>query len=310
MAAERVAFLGLGIMGSRMAANLRRAGHELTVWNRTAARAEDWAAEHGGRVAPTPAAAAAEADLVISMVVDGPMVRELLLGSGGAARGARPGTLFADMSTIAPAEARAIGAELAAAGFSFLDAPVSGSSPKAEDGTLTIMAGGGAADVERARGPFAAMGDLVVHCGPAGHGQGVKVINNSLAAANTLAAAEALLAADAAGLDLDALVQVVQAGSGASAMLGLKADPMRAHAFDPLFKLEHMLKDVELCLAEARAAGVPFPAAAAAREALAAAAAEYGLGQRDFAAVLAVAEARAGRRLGGPEEPPGPRDEV
>src|SRR5215218_11337389 len=144
--AEPVGFVGLGIMGSRMAACLARAGHEVAVHNRTAAKAEAWVAEHGGRVAATPAEAADGATAVITMVVDGAQVEEVLLGRDGAVRGAAAGTLFVDCSTIAPADVRRIGAVLSERGMGFVDAPVSGSSPKAETGTLTIMAGGSGDD--------------------------------------------------------------------------------------------------------------------------------------------------------------------
>ncbi|HEX2084342.1 MAG TPA: NAD(P)-dependent oxidoreductase [Solirubrobacteraceae bacterium] len=287
-----VAFLGLGIMGSRMAANLRDAGHALTVWNRTREKADAF----GGSVAATPAEAAARAEVVITMVVDGPQVEQVLLGPDGAASGARGGTLFVDMSTIGPTAARAVGEALARRGMRFVDAPVTGSSPKAEAGTLTIMAGGDAQDVERARALFEAMGETVVHAGPLGQGQMVKLINNSLAAANTVALAQALLAGKATGADLDALLAVMGAGSAASAMLDLKAGPMRNHDFSTLFKAEHMLKDVRLCLEETQAAGVPFPVAADAREILTAAVGR-GHADDDFAAVVEVLEGLAGVRL-------------
>jgi 3-hydroxyisobutyrate dehydrogenase-like beta-hydroxyacid dehydrogenase len=291
-----VAFLGLGIMGSRMAANLRRAGHELRVWTRSPGKAEAWADEHGGRAAATPAQAAEGAQAVVSIVVDGPQVAAVLTGEEGAMHGAAPGTLFVDMSTIGPAAARDVHGSLAAAGHRFVDAPVTGSSPKAEDGTLTIMAGGDAADVEEARALFDAMGSLVVHAGPVGHGQLVKVINNTVAAANAAVVAQALLVGRAAGADLDALVEVMQAGSGASAMLALKAAPMRAHDYETLFKTAHMRKDVDLCLAESGAAGVPFPAGAAVREALVAAEGA-GHADADFAALLTAYEGLAGVTL-------------
>lgn len=291
-----VTFLGLGIMGSRMAANLRKAGHDLRVWTHTPGKAQSWAAEHGATAAATPAEAAEGADVVLSMVVDGEQVAAVLTGPGGAADGAAENTLFCDMSTIGPADARAVAAALAARGMRFVDAPVTGSSPKAEDGTLTIMAGGDAADVEQARPLFDAMGSLVVHAGPVGDGQMVKVINNAVAAANTATAAQALLVGRATGVDLDALVQVMNAGSGGSAVLALKAGPMRAHDWTTLFKLEHMLKDVRLCLEEAQRAGAPFPAAAEARDALSAGMGR-GLGDADFAALLESYEGFAGRRL-------------
>jgi 3-hydroxyisobutyrate dehydrogenase len=292
--AERVGFIGLGIMGSRMAANLARAGFDLTVWNRTAATAEEWAARYGAAVASTPQALASNSDVVISMVVDGDQVESVLLGDEGAGHGA--GLLCVDMSTIGPAAARRIGARLEERGVSFMDAPVTGSSPKAEDGTLTIMAGGAARDFERARPLFDAMGELVVHVGPVGQGQLVKVINNAVAAANTAVVAEALLTGARAGADLDALVEVMHAGSGASAMLDLKQRPMRSHDYTTLFKLEHMLKDLRLCLAEAEAAGVGMELVQETAGILADAN-ERGLGEQDFAALLEVVEERAGARL-------------
>jgi 3-hydroxyisobutyrate dehydrogenase-like beta-hydroxyacid dehydrogenase len=275
-----------------MAANLRAAGHELVVWNRTRSKAEAF----GGTVADTPAQAAAEAEVVITMLVDGPQVAAVLLGDEGAAGGARPGTLFADMSTIGPAAARDLAAELERRGFRLIDAPVTGSSPKAEAGTLTIMAGGEAADIDAARPLFEAMGETIVHAGPLGHGQMVKLINNAVAVANAIALGQALLAAEVTGADLDALLAVMGAGSAGSAMLDLKAAPMRAHDYTTLFKTEHMLKDVRLCLEETEAAGVPFPVAAGARDVLAAAV-ERGHGEDDFAAVIEVLEGLAGRRL-------------
>ncbi|HVE67502.1 MAG TPA: NAD(P)-dependent oxidoreductase [Solirubrobacteraceae bacterium] len=289
----RVAFAGLGIMGSRMAANLARAGHELTVWNRTRAKAQDWVAEHGGAVAGTPAEAAVGADALITMVVDGPQVEEVLLGPGGAAQGAREGLLCVDMSTIAPADARRIGRDLDTQGIRFLDAPVTGSSPKAQAGTLTIMAGGTPEDFERARPLFDAMGEVVLHVGPVGHGQTIKVINNAVAAINTAVVAQALLVGRQAGIDLDALEKVMHAGSGGSAMLDLKAGPMRAHDFSTLFKLEHMLKDVRLCLDAAADADADFPFAQEVEQLLSAAV-DRGLGQKDFAAMIVVLESREG----------------
>ena len=230
------------------------------------------------------------------MVVDGPQVRAMLLGEDGVAEGAGEGTLCVDMSTIAPTETRDIGAALAERGIHFIDAPVTGSSPRAEDGTLTIMAGGSAEDFARAQPLFEVMGKLVLHVGELGQGQIVKIINNAVAATNASTLAQALVVGRATGVDLDALVAVMAAGSGGSAMLDLKAGPMREHDYSTLFKLEHMLKDVRLCLEEGQAAGVPFPAAAETREVLIAAMGR-GLGDADFAALLEVIEAMAGTRL-------------
>ena len=294
--AEPVGFVGLGIMGSRMAASLARAGHPVTAYNRTREKAEAWAAEHGGQVADTPRDAAAGAAAVITMVVDGAQVEEVLLGEDGAVHGAAPGTLFIDCSTIAPADVRRIGAALAERGMRFVDAPVSGSSPKAEDGTLTIMAGGSDEDFNRARPFFEAMGETILHVGPLAHGQTVKVISNAVGATNAATLAQALVVGKATGVDLEALVAVLGASSAASTMVTLKAKPMLAHDYTPLFRLEHMLKDVGICLDESEAAGAPFPSAALARE-LYNAAMGRGLAEEDFAAVLEAVEGLAGVRL-------------
>jgi 3-hydroxyisobutyrate dehydrogenase-like beta-hydroxyacid dehydrogenase len=232
------------------------------------------------------------------MVVDGAQVRDALLGADGVAAGAAAGTLCIDMSTIAPQQTRAIGAELAARRIALLDAPVTGSSPKAEDGTLTIMAGGSERDFERARPLLAAMGELVVHVGELGQGEMLKIINNAVAAANAATVGEALLVAQRTGVDLDALVRVMGKGSGGSAMLELKSRAMREHDYATLFKLEHMLKDVRLCLEEAQSARVPFPAAARVRDVLVAAMAR-GHADDDFAALLEALEAFADTRLEG-----------
>jgi 3-hydroxyisobutyrate dehydrogenase-like beta-hydroxyacid dehydrogenase len=286
----RLGWIGLGIMGSRQAANLVRAGHELIVWNRTAESAQAWAQEHGATVAATPAEVAEQAEIVFSMVVDGPQVQEVLVPA------AREGVLFVDMTTIGPAWARSIGEQLAQRGARLIDAPVTGSSPRAEDGTLTIMVGGDEAEVERVRPLLEAMGSLIIHAGPLGSGQAVKLINNAVAAANAATVAQALIVGSAQGLDLDALVEVMAAGSGASTMLTLKAAPMRAHDYSTLFKTEHMLKDVRLCLEEAQDANVPFPAAADACDALSAAVAR-GHAADDFAALLEAYEGFANRRI-------------
>jgi 3-hydroxyisobutyrate dehydrogenase-like beta-hydroxyacid dehydrogenase len=291
----KIAFLGLGIMGSRMAAHLTGPDHQLTVWNRTAATAEAFAQRHGATVAASPVAAATAADLVITMVVDGDQVRELLLGPDGAARA--PGSrTFVDCSTIGPRAAVAIAGDLGRQGHRFLDAPVTGSSPRAEAGTLTFMVGGDPADVATVHPVLERMGSLIVHAGPVGQGQVVKVINNALAAINAAALGQALLVGAAAGADLDALVAVARAGSGGSVMLELKAEPMRTHDYRPLFKLDHMLKDVRLCLDQAAAAGVAFPFGSDVADLLSEASA-MGFGEADFAALIEALESRSDLRL-------------
>src|SRR3954462_3182327 len=157
--AEQVGFIGLGIMGSLQAMNLAKAGYELTVFNRTREKAERWVAEHGGTVADSPRAVAEASDVVITTVVDGPQVEAMIDEALG---GAREHTLFIDMSTIAPATARALDERLREAGHAFVDAPVTGSAPKARTGTLVIMCGGTETDIERARPLFEIMGKKIV----------------------------------------------------------------------------------------------------------------------------------------------------
>jgi 3-hydroxyisobutyrate dehydrogenase len=293
MAYDSVGFVGLGIMGSRQAANLAKAGYELTVFNRTRERAQAWVDEHGGAVAGSPREVAERSDVVITMVVDGPQVEEMILGPDGALAGARDGTLFVDMSTIAPATARSLAERLAAEGHAFVDAPVTGSSPKAEAGTLTIMCGGAEEDVARARPLFEVMGEKIVHAGEAGQGQAVKVLSQGVTAVNCATLAQAITVGRQIGLDLGALLEVMTGGSSDSTMRELKGRAMVDHDIPVLFKLEHMLKDVHLCLEESRGAGGSFPFAALAGE-LYSAGVGRGLGQQDFAAVLEVVEGLTG----------------
>ena len=292
---ERTAFLGLGIMGAPMAASLARAGIEVVAWNRTAGKAEALASEYDNvALAGSPAEAAAAAGTVITMVPDAPEVEEVLLGEGGAAEGMGDGGgLAIDMSTISPAASRDFGKRLGERGIAFLDAPVTGSRPKAEDGTLTIMVGGPEEAFNRARTLFDAMGQLVVHMGPQGHGSTVKLINNTLAAVNAAALAEGITVGRQAGLDLEKAMQVLASGSGNSTMREIKSGPMIEGDYDPLFKLAHMLKDVRYFLAESREMGVQTGVAESAVELYAEADSE-GFGQSDFAAVIEAIVTKSG----------------
>lgn len=293
---ERVGFIGLGLMGWRMAASLQRGGFALTVWNRARDKAGAFAREHGAEVAETPAALAAQADAVVTMVVDGDAVEAVLTGPSGVAEGARQGLLCIDCSTIGASACRRVGKALASHGIGFVDAPVSGSLPGAESATLTIMVGGTDEDVGRARPVLNAMGRLIVHVGDLGQGQAMKVISNTMASANAVALGEALLLAKAEGVDLDAFCRVIGGTAGASTMSEQKAGPMRRHDYTTLFKADQMLKDVRLCLEDAQAAGIPFTAGAYAGQILAAASGR-GYGDADYAALIEPLEGLAGKRL-------------
>ena len=286
---ERVAFIGLGIMGGPMAANLARTGFDLSDWNRTSEKAERFASEHGARAAVSPAAAAEGADALVTILPDSPEVEGVLFGDSGAAAALERGALVIDMSTIAPSAARRIGERLGGEGLDFLEAPVSGSRPKAEDGTLTIMVGGKEEAFRRAMPLFEAMGELIVHVGPQGHAQMAKLLTNTMGAVHAVALAESVVAVRRAGIDPGAFLEVAAGSAGNSTVLGLKGRPMFERNFEPLFKLEHMLKDVRHCLAEAEALGVELRLGSLVEGLYARAAAE-GHGEEDFAAVITAVE--------------------
>ena len=282
---QRIAFAGLGIMGAPMARNLVQAGFDVSVYNRTGEKAERFAAEPGAKAAATPADAAERADVFVTMVPDQPDVEEVLFGTSGAAEGLPQGALVIDMSTISPTASRGISEHLAERGLGYVEAPVSGSKPKAEDGTLTIMAAGERDAFERALPLFEVMGERIVHVGPVGHGQMAKLLTNTMGAVNAAVLAEAVRTARRAGIDRDAFLEVAAGSAGASAMLNLKGPLMFDERFEPaLFKLEHMLKDVRHTLDEARALGIELELGALA-ERLYANAAESGHSEQDFAAV-------------------------
>jgi 3-hydroxyisobutyrate dehydrogenase-like beta-hydroxyacid dehydrogenase len=218
-------------------------------------------------------------------VPDQAQVEEVLFGSAGAVDALPEGALVIDMSTISPTASRGIGERLAGRGLGYVEAPVSGSKPKAEDGTLTIMAGGEPEAFERALPLFEVMGERIVHVGPLGHGQMAKLLTNTMGAVNAAALAEAVRTAKSAGLDRDTFLEVAAGSAGASAMLNLKGPPMFEERFEPaLFKLQHMLKDVRHTLDEARSLGIGLELGALA-ERLYARAAESGHGEQDFAAI-------------------------
>jgi 3-hydroxyisobutyrate dehydrogenase-like beta-hydroxyacid dehydrogenase len=280
---ERIGFVGLGIMGGPMARNLREAGFDLSVYTRTQEKAERFAAEHGARAATTPAEAAKGADAFITMVPDAPEVEEVLFGEDGALESLPDDALVIDMSTSTPTAARAIAERVGPRRF--VEAPVSGSQPRAEAGTLTIFGGGEPDAFERARPLFDVMGELIVHVGPLGHGQMAKLLTNTMGAVNNAVLAEAIRTAKAAGLDPDAFLAVAGGSAGASSMLNLNGRPMFEERFEPaLFKLEHMLKDLRHAIEEASALGIELRLPALA-EGLYDRAVEDGHGEEDFAAV-------------------------
>jgi len=253
---ERIGFIGLGIMGRGMSHNLLKAGFEVGVWNRTAARM-DPLAEAGATTAASPAELAAQSDIIITCVSDTPDVRQAILGEQGVIHGMRPGSLVVDMSTISPQATREIAAALKEKGVHMLDAPTSGGSEGAAKGTLTIMAGGQADQFQRAMPAFRAMGKAITHVGDVGAGQTVKLVNQILVVVTMLGVSEALLFAQAGGLDLQKTLDAVSQGAAGSWMLSNRGPQVLARDWRPGFTIDLQQKDLRLVLEAADQMGVP-----------------------------------------------------
>lgn len=255
--AEEIGFVGLGIMGRGMARNLLKAGYTVHVWNRTASRIDELVAD--GAVASTsPADVAAKSKIIITCVSDTPDVEAVILGEAGVIYGAKAGSLVIDCSTISPQTTRDIAAKLAEKEIQFLDAPISGGSEGAAKGTLTIMIGGDAADLQRALPVFQAMGKTITHVGPTGSGQMVKLVNQILVVGNCLAMCEALLFAEAGGLDLQKTYDAISQGAAGSWMFTNRAPQIMRRDWRPGFTINLQQKDVRLVLEAADQMGVPL----------------------------------------------------
>lgn len=256
---ERVGFIGLGIMGRGMAANLLKAGFSVTVWNRTITRMEELVAL-GARAGANPADVAGRSDIVVVCVSDTPDVQAVVLGENGVIHGAQPGSLVIDCSTISPQATQEIAAQLAQGGIFMLDAPVSGGSEGASKGTLSIMVGGEAPQFERALPVFQAMGKTVTHVGGNGAGQTVKLVNQVLVVGNCLAMCEALMFAEAGGVDLEKTYNAISQGAAGSWMFTNRAPQIIHRDWRPGFTIDLQQKDLRLVLAAADRFGVPLPA--------------------------------------------------
>lgn len=273
----RLGFIGLGIMGRPMAKHLLAAGHELTVWNRSRPGIDELVAA-GAREGDSPAAVAAAAEVVFTMVGDSPDVEAVALGPAGIIEGAKAGLVHIDMSTISPAATRSIAARYAERGIEMLDAPVSGGEPGATNATLAIMVGGKREVFDRCLPLFQALGKTITYCGPIGAGQTVKLCNQVLVSVTNLAVCEALVLAKKAGVEPATMVQAVQGGAAASWQLSNLAPRMLAGDFRTGFKVWHQQKDLRLALEVARDVSLPLPATALVSQLFAAVAAE---GQRE-----------------------------
>lgn len=265
-----IAFLGLGAMGSRMAANLQTAGYALRVYNRDRAKARPLA-EQGAQACDTPAAAVQGASYVVSMVADDVATRAVMLGADGAVAAATAGTIIIDASTNTPAMAREVAQAAAARRVQYLDAPVSGSLAQAQGKELVFMVGGDPVAFERARPVLSAMGRMAKHMGAAGTGATIKLINNMLSGTATAAIAEAVMIAEAAGLDRAATLEVLGEGAAGSRLMKTRMPKMFGRDFAPQFQLQLMEKDLRYFLLLAQELDRPVPVAALVRSAFQAA---------------------------------------
>ncbi|MBA3610042.1 MAG: 2-hydroxy-3-oxopropionate reductase [Rubrobacter sp.] len=294
--AEKVGFIGLGIMGKPMAKNLLEAGHELVVYNRTAEKAEELAGD-GATVAGSPKEVAEQSDVIITMLPDSPQVEEVLAGEGGVLEGIREGSLIVDMSTISPVVTRDLAAKAGEHGASMLDAPVSGGDVGAIDGTLSIMVGGSEADFERAGPLFEAMGKTITHVGEVGAGQVVKAANQIVVALTIEAVSEALVLGSKAGVDPAKILDVLGGGLAGNKVMEVKREKMLGHSFDPGFRIELHHKDLGIALATGREYGVSLPVTAVVDQMLETLKAK-GRGDRDHSAILTLIEEQAQHEIG------------
>jgi 3-hydroxyisobutyrate dehydrogenase-like beta-hydroxyacid dehydrogenase len=261
-ATRSVAFIGLGVMGYPMAGHLLRAGHRVTVYNRTPAKAAQWVAEYGGASAPTPRLAAGDADIVCACVGNDDDLRSVVLGDEGAFAGMRAGAVFVDHTTASAAVARELSAEATARGLHFVDAPVSGGNVGATNGTLTVMCGGQEAAFASVQPVIAAYSKAVTWLGPSGAGQLAKMVNQIAIAGLLQGLSEAIAFGERAGLDMRTVLGVIGKGAAQSWQMDNRGPTMLERRFDFGFAVDWMRKDLGLVLDEARRNGAQLPVTA------------------------------------------------
>ena len=297
--AEKIGFIGLGIMGEPMARHLLAAGYELVIHNRSREVVDRLDGEFEAVTAVTsPREVGAAASTVITMLPDSPDLRAVVFGTDGDGliESMGEGDLLIDMSTIAPATAIEVNAALQERGASALDAPVSGGDQGARDATLSIMVGGSAADFERAMPLFEVMGRTITHCGDAGAGQTVKACNQIAVAVNYAAASEALVLGAKAGVDPEKIIQVLNGGLAASRVMELRGPNMIRGTFDPGFRINLHRKDLGIIMDTGKEFGVPLPVTAVVAQLYESLAAN-GKGDLDHSALITAIEAMANFRV-------------
>jgi 2-hydroxy-3-oxopropionate reductase len=295
--AEKVGFIGLGIMGCPMAENLMEAGYDLVLQNRSPEKAERLAEEGNATAAGSPREVAEACDIVITMLPDSPDVEAVVAGEGGILEGIRDSALLVDMSTISPVVTEELAAKAEDKGASMLDAPVSGGDVGAIEGTLSIMVGGSEEDFERARPLFEVMGGAVTHVGPAGTGQVVKAANQIVVALTIEAVSEALVLGSKGGVAPEKILDVLGGGLAGNKVMEVKREKMLEHSFDPGFRLELHHKDLGIALAAGREYGVTLPVTAIVDQMLETLKMR-GKGDRDHSAILTLIEESSGHEIG------------
>jgi 2-hydroxy-3-oxopropionate reductase len=295
--ADKVGFIGLGIMGGPMAKNLMEADHELVLYNRTREKAEELAGDGAAGVAASPREVAEGSDIVVTMLPDSPQVREVVTGENGVLEGLKEGALVVDMSTISPVVTEELAEKVKEKGASMLDAPVSGGDVGAIEGTLSIMVGGEEGDFERARPLFDVMGKTVTHVGPTGAGQVTKAANQIVVALTIEAVSEALVLGSRGGVSPEKILDVLGGGLAGNKVMEVKREKFLSHTFDPGFRSELHHKDLGIALAAGREYGVALPVTAIVDQMLLSMK-RKGWGGEDHSALLRVIEDLSQHEIG------------
>jgi 2-hydroxy-3-oxopropionate reductase len=295
--AEKVGFVGLGIMGKPMAKNLMEAGYELVLYNRTPEKAQELAEDGEAEVVANPREVAENSDIIITMLPDSPDVEAVVAGEGGVLEGIRDGALLVDMSTISPVVTEELAEKVKERGASMLDAPVSGGDVGAIEGTLSIMVGGSEEDFDRAKPLFDVMGKTVTHVGPTGAGQVTKAANQVVVALTIEAVSEALVLGSKGGVAPETILDVLSGGLAGNKVMEVKREKFLSHEFDPGFRSELHHKDLGIALAAGREYGVALPVTAIVDQMLLAMK-KKGWGGEDHSALLRVIEDLSQHEIG------------
>ena len=286
-------FLGLGIMGGPMAGHLLKAGHRVALWSHTEGKAAEAARQGNGVVCSTPAEVGAAADVIFLCVGNSEMSRQTILGENGVAKGAKPGTVIVDTSTVAPEGSREMAAELSKIGIKFLDAPCTGSKPGATNGTLTFMVGGEEAVFQKVKPFFEHMGKNLYYCGGPGMGLHAKLTQNLILSNILQAFNEGMVLASKAGMDPELMLQILDNSAAKSGLIAFKAPFVLDRNFETNFSIKWMHKDIGLMLDSAEELNVPLPLTSITQQMFRAAIAK-GLGEEDICSTIKVLEGFAG----------------